>query len=162
MESADIEGKKFRTRLMGLDPGEVEAFLQDMAEEIGRLKSENEALRKDMQAQEAEIREHREREKTIRSVLVSAQKNAEQIKANAEREAKLVLSEAEVQAEKILQDAHNRLVRMEQEISEMRRNRIQFGAKMRALLDAFRQMLDEDGKDAFRKPEEKQVPPGQK
>lgn len=162
MESADIEGKKFRTRLMGLDPGEVEAFLQDMAEEIGRLKSENEALRRDMQAQEAEIREHREREKTIRSVLVSAQKNAEQIKANAEREAKLVLSEAEVQAEKILQDAHNRLVRMEQEISEMRRNRIQFGAKMRALLDAFRQMLDEDGKDAFRKPEEKQVPPGQK
>lgn len=147
---------------MGLDPGEVESFLQEMSEEIRRLGSENESLKKDMQAQEAEIREHREREKTIRSVLVSAQKNAEQIKANAEREAKLTLSEAEVQAEKILQDAHNRLIKMEQEISEMRRNRIQFGAKMRALLDAFRQMLDEDGKDAFRKPEEKPAQPGPK
>ncbi|MCE5335859.1 MAG: DivIVA domain-containing protein [Desulfobacteraceae bacterium] len=162
MELADFEGKKFRTRLMGLDPGEVESFLQEMSEEIRRLGSENESLKKDMQAQEAEIREHREREKTIRSVLVSAQKNAEQIKANAEREAKLTLSEAEVQAEKILQDAHNRLIKMEQEISEMRRNRIQFGAKMRALLDAFRQMLDEDGKDAFRKPEEKPAQPGPK
>ena len=40
----------------------------------------------------------------------------------------------------------------------MRRNRIQFGARMRSLLDAFRQMLDEDGKEAPRKFEEKQEP----
>jgi cell division initiation protein len=148
MEIDEIEGKKFRTRLMGLDPGEVEAFLQDMAEEIGRLKAENENLKRELQTQELEIREHKEREKTIRNVLITAQKNAEQTRTNAEREAKLIISEAEVKAESLLQEANNRLVRMGQEISEMRRNRIQFGAKMRSLLDAFRQMLDEDGKDA--------------
>ncbi len=161
MEIGDLEGKKFRKRLMGLDPGDVEAFLQDVTEELRRLKEENENLKRDVQTLESEIKEHREREKTIRAVLVSAQKNAEQIKANAEREAKLIVSEAEVKAEGILNEAGNRLIRMEQEISEMRRNRIQFGARMRSLLDAFRQMLDDDGKEAPRKFEEKQEPPEQ-
>ncbi|MHC1729415.1 MAG: DivIVA domain-containing protein [Syntrophobacteraceae bacterium] len=161
MEIADIEGKKFRTRFMGLHPGEVEVFLQEMVEEIRQLKVENENLKRDSQVLELEIKEHREREKTIRAVLVSAQKNAEQTRSNAEREAKLIISEAEVKAEGILQEANNRLIRMEQEISEIRRNRIQFGAKMRSLLDAFRQMLDEDGKEAFRKIDEKPASSGQ-
>ena len=55
-------------------------------------KAENEDFKNDMQTLESEIKEHRDREKTMRAVLVSAQKNAEQIKANAEREAKLVIS----------------------------------------------------------------------
>ena len=161
MEIQDLEGKKFRKRLMGLDPNDVEAFLQEINEELRRLLDENENLKRVVQIQEAEIKEHRDREKTIRAVLVSAQKSAEQIRANAEREAKLIVSEAEVKAEGILNEAGNRLIKMEQEISEMRRNRIQFGARMRALLDAFRQMLDDDGKEAPRKFEEKPEPPVQ-
>ena len=147
---------------MGLDPGDVEAFVQDMTEELRRLTEENENLKREVQTQESEIKEHREREKTIRAVLVSAQRNAEQIRANAEREAKLIVSEAEVKAEGIVRnEAGNRLIKMEQEMSEMRRNRIQFGARIRALLDAFRQMLDDDGKEAPRKFEEKPEPPEQ-
>jgi cell division initiation protein len=158
MDIDGLEEKKFRKRLMGLNPVDVEAFLLDVTEELRRFKEENANLKKDVQTLESEIKEHRDREKTIRAVLVSAQVNAEQIKANAEREAKLVISQAEVKAEAILNDAGNRLTRMEQEISEMRRNRIQFGARMRSLLDAFRQMLDEDGKEVPRKFEEKQAP----
>ena len=158
MDIGDLEGKRFRKRLMGLDPGDVDAFLLDVSEELRQLREENANLKKDVQTLESEIKEHRDREKTIRAVLVSAQKNAEHTKANAEREAKLVISQAEVKAEAILNDAGNRLIRMEQEISEMRRNRIQFGARMRSLLDSFRQMLDDDGKEAPRKFEEKQEP----
>jgi len=158
MDIDGLEEKKFRKRLMGLNPVDVEAFLLDVTEELRRFKEEGANLKKDLQTLESEIKEHRDREKTIRAVLISAQVNAEQIKANAEREAKLVISQAEVKAEQILNEAGNRLTRMEQEISEMRRNRIQFGARMRSLLDAFRQMLDEDGKDAPRKFEEKQTP----
>ena len=158
MELENLQAKKFRKRLMGLDPGDVEAFLSDVNEELHRLTEKNENLKEDVQTLESEIKEHRDREKTIQAVLVSAQENAEQIRANAEREAKLVISQAKVKAEAILNDAGNRLIRMEQEMSEMRRNRIQFGARMRSLLDAFRQMLDDDGKEAPRKFEEKQDP----
>ncbi|MGA2224504.1 MAG: DivIVA domain-containing protein [Syntrophobacteraceae bacterium] len=161
MEIHDLEGKKFRKRLIGLDPGDVDAFLQDLNEEFRRLLEENENLKRVVQTQESEIKEHREREKTIRAVLITAQKNAEQTRANAEREARLVVSEAEVKAEGVLNEAGNRVIRMEQEISEMRRNRIQFGARMRSLLDAFRQMLDDDGQETPRKFEEKPEPPVQ-
>ena len=155
MEYIDPEIKRFRKRLMGIDPNDVECFMREVTEELHRLKNENENLRKDAKNLESEIKEHREREKTIRAVLVSAQKNAEQVKANAEREARLMISEAEIKAEEIIKEAGNRLIRMEQELSELRRNRIQFGAKMRSLLDAFRQMLDDDGKGLPLKLEEK-------
>ena len=161
MEIHDLEGKKFRKRLMGLDPGDVETFIQEINEELRQLMDENENLKRIAQTQESEIKEHRERENTIRAVLINAQKNAEQTRANAEREAKLIVSEAEVKAEGLLSEAGNRLIRMEQEMSEMRRNRIQFGARIRALLDAFRQMLDDDGKEAPRKFEEKPESPVQ-
>jgi len=134
---------------MGLDPSQVEAFLQEVTGEIRRLRAENENLKRDIQAHELEIRGHKEREKTIRSVLVNAQKNAEQTRANAEREARLIISEAEVQAEKILRDAGERLIKMEREISELKRHRIQFGARTRALIDTLRQILDEDSQDRF-------------
>jgi cell division initiation protein len=161
MEIGEIEYKGFRKRLMGFDPGEVEPFLRDLTDELGRLKGENADLKKDMQTLDSALKEHREREKTIRAVLVSAQKSAEQIKANAEREARLIVSEAEVKAEGILKEANNRLIRMEQEMSEMRRNRIQFGARMRSLLDSFRQILDDDGREAPLKQEEKKETPEQ-
>jgi cell division initiation protein len=158
MEITDIKQKKFRKSLLGFDPKQVEAFFQVMTEETRRLKAENEGLKRSLQTQELEIREHKEREATIRSVLVNAQKNAEQTKANAEREAKLIISEAEVQAEKMLQAANERHIKMDQEISELKRHRIQFGAKMRNLLDTFRQILDEDSKETVRKFEENQLP----
>ncbi len=144
MELEYLEQKKFRTRLMGLDPGEVQLFLQEVIDEVRRLKGDNEGLRRELQAREVELRGHREREQTIRNVLVGAQKNADQTKANAEREAKLIISEAEVKAEKIIHDANERLIAMEREFSELKRHRIQFGARMRSLLDSLRQVLDED------------------
>jgi cell division initiation protein len=154
MEMMDIKQKKFRKRMLGFDPEQVEAFFQVVAEEMRRLKGENEVLRRNLQTQELEIREHKEREATIRNVLINAQKNAEQTKANADREAKLIISQAEVQAEKMLQEANERLIKMDQEIAELKRHRVHFGAKMRNLLDAFRQILDEDSKETVRKFEE--------
>ncbi len=109
MEITDIEQKKFSTRLMGLNPGEVEAFLGEMTEELRRLKAENENLKRDLQAQELELREHKEREKTIRNVLVAAQKNAEQTRANAEREARLIVS-SRGEGGNILREGNERLI----------------------------------------------------
>ncbi len=155
MEIGEIEARRFRRRLMGFDPGDVEPYLRALTDELYRLKAENESFQRDVHNLDLALKEHREREKTIRAVLVSAQKSAEQVKTNAERQARLIVSEAEVKAEGILKEASNRLIRMEQEMSELRRNRVQFGARMRSLLDSFRQILDDDSKQAPLKNEEK-------
>lgn len=145
--STDIEHKQFRTRWMGLDRAEVELFVQQLTEQIQRLKVENSGLTKTMNEQEREIKEHKEREKAIRSVLLNAHRTTEQMKANAEKEAKLIVSEAELQAEKILQGAHQRLAQLHEDIAELKRHRIQLDMKLRSTLETYQQLLDMDRHD---------------
>lgn len=140
--SGDIQHKHFRTRWKGFDQREVELFLQEVAEEIQLLKTENTTLSRELQAQEKELKEYKEREKTIRNVLLNAHKTVEQMKANAEKEARLLVSEAELKAEKILQGAHQRLSQLHEDIAELKRQRIQLETKLRSTIEAYRQLLD--------------------
>jgi cell division initiation protein len=139
---ADIQHKQFRRRLMGLDPKDVEQFLQMAAEEMTHLRMESADLRRKMGEQEKELREYKEREKTIRNVLLNAHKTVEQMKANAEKEAKLIIADAELKAEKMLQSAHQRLAQLHQDIVELKRQRIQLESKLRSTIESYQQMLD--------------------
>lgn len=141
---AEIERKRFRTRWFGLDPKEVGLFCQQLGEENHHLKVENSALRKDLQTQEKELHEYKEREKTIRAVLFNAHKIAEQTKTNAEKEAKLMVAEAELKAEKILQGAHQRLSQIHDDIAELKRHRILLESKLRSTIETYQQLLNMD------------------
>jgi len=145
--SIEIEHKRFHTRLVGLDAKEVDLFCQQLAEESRRLKVENAGFRKDLQDQEKELQEHKEREKTIRTVLFNAHKTAEQIKANAEKEAKLIVAEAELKAEKLLQGAHQRLSQIHDDIEELKRHRILLESKLRSTIETYQQLLNMDKED---------------
>ncbi len=145
--SDEIEHRRFRTRLIGLDAKEVELFCRQLTEESLQLKAENAGLRKDVQDQERELQEYKEREKTIRNVLVTAHKTAEQIKANAEREAKLIIAEAELHAEKLLQGAHQRLAQIHDDIEELKRHRILLESKLRSTIESYQQLLNMDKED---------------
>ncbi|MHC1742153.1 MAG: DivIVA domain-containing protein [Syntrophobacteraceae bacterium] len=149
MESvvAELQHLQFRKRLWGYDPRDVDLALQQAVDQIQGLKVESASLRKDLQEQERELREYKEREKTIRNVLLSAHKTAEQMKANAEKEAKLIISDGEMKAEKVLQDAHQRLSQLHEDIAELRRQRIQLETKLRSTIEAYQQMLDMQKED---------------
>lgn len=145
--SVDIQHKRFRTRWRGLDPQEVELFFQEMTEEMQNLKVESANLRNSLQEQGKELEEYKEREKTIRNVLLNAHKTVEQMKANAEKEAKLIVSEAELKAEKILQGAHQRLGQLHEDIAELKRHRIQLETKLRSTIETYQQLLNMDKED---------------
>ena len=144
----DLEHKRFQRRWMGLDAKEVELFCQQLTEESQGLKAENSGLRKDLQEREKELLDYKEREKAIRTVLLNAQKSAEQLKANAEKEAKLIIAEAELNAEKILQGVHQRLAQLHNDIAELKRHRIQLETKLRFTIESYQQLLDLDKEDA--------------
>jgi cell division initiation protein len=139
---ADLQHKQFRKRLMGFDPKDVEQFLQTASEEMAHLRMEGAELRRSVQEQEKELKEYKEREKTIRNVLINAHKTVEQMKANAEKEAKLIIADAELKAEKMLQSAHQRLAQLHQDISELKRQKIQLESKLRSTVEGYQQMLD--------------------
>jgi len=107
MEITDIEQKKFSTRLMGLNPGEVEAFLGEMTEELRRLKAENENLKRDLQAQELELASTRKREDN-RNVLVASRKMPCK-RGPTRAEARLIVS-SRGEGGNILREGNERLI----------------------------------------------------
>lgn len=147
MTSVDMEHRRFRTRWRGLDPQEVEAYCRRIADDAQDLQSQNSELKKGLQEAEKELIAYKEREKSIRNVLLHAHKSAEQMKDNAGKEAKLIVAEAELEAEKILQAAHQRLARLNEDIAELKRQKIQLETKLRSTIDAYRQLLDMEKED---------------
>jgi len=97
----EIPQREFGKKLRGLDPEEVHAFLEQIAEEMTRLVQENTERAAQIQRLEAQVRANQEREDSLRNTLVTAQKMTDEIKTNATREAELVLKDAELKAERL-------------------------------------------------------------
>ena len=138
----EITQREFGRRFRGLDPEEVQTFLEQVAEEMTRLLQENTDRAAQIQRLEAQLRVYQEREDSLRNTLVTAQKMTEEIKTNAKREADLLVRETELKAERILEDAHRKLGQVQAEIAEFKRQRDLFASKLRGLLKTHTELLD--------------------
>jgi len=138
----EITQREFGRRFRGLDPEEVENFLEEISQEMTRLVQENSERAAQIQRLEAQLRVHQDREETLRQTLVTAQKMTEEMKATATREAELLLKEAEVKAERLLEQAQRKLGDVLAEIAEAKRQRDLFVAKLRGLLRTHTELLE--------------------
>jgi cell division initiation protein len=138
----DITQKQFRRVFRGLDSVEVEAFLALVASEFESLVKESLSLREDNHRKAEEIAEYKSRERTLQETLVTAQKASEEIREASRREAEITISDAELQAEKIVQAAHTRFLRIVDDINELKRQRVQFEAGVRTLVETHVKLLE--------------------
>jgi cell division initiation protein len=138
----DITQKSFGRAMRGFERQEVEAFLALVASEFEGLVKEVQELRDDARRKDEEIAELRSRERALQETMITAQKACEEIRESARKEAEITLSEAELQAEKIVQSAHQRYLRVVDDINEMKRQRVQFEAQLRSLVDAHVKLLE--------------------
>jgi cell division initiation protein len=150
----DIQNHHFSTRVRGLDPAEVEAFVRLIAEDFEEMIRENEAFRERVQDLEVRVEELSENEKLLQKTIVTAQQLSDDLKKTATRESEVLVSEAEVKAEKILVASHRRAAKLAQEIREMKLLRARLGTTIRAAIDTHLSLLDglsqndpEDGVD---------------
>lgn len=138
----DIQQQQFKGKLFGgLNPDDVDSFLQAVAQEMERLNRENAIFREQTQKMTAESEVLAQREKDLRETLLAAQRITEEMKTNAQKEADLIVAEAEVRAERILADAENKLVQLKNDVQELRRQKIQFESSFRSLLESHNKML---------------------
>jgi cell division initiation protein len=138
----DIQQQQFKGKMFGgLDPEDVDTFLQMVAKELETLIRENVELKEQARKASAEMDEMGQREHKLRETMLAAQKITEEMKNNAQKEASLVISEAEVKAEKMLIDAEQRLARLNDQIIEMRRQKLQFETSLKSLLETHYKML---------------------
>lgn len=142
MTPLDIQQGQFRIRFRGFDVGEVDAFLERVAESMEVLIGENETQRQDMARLKAEILQFQDQEQTFHEAMVNAQEMLNKMKRNAEKEAELIISQAQMRAEKILNSADARLYQLHKDISELKRQRMQLEVDLRTVLEAHTKYLD--------------------
>ena len=138
----DIQQQQFKTRFRGFDVREVDTFLEQMAEAFESLLSKNEKLREEIQKLELESQGYKEREETFKRAMLNSQKVLEQMKQNAQKSAELVIADSEVQAEKILSRANNRLVHIQGDIAELKRQRMQIEVQIRSIIESHTKLLE--------------------
>ncbi len=157
ISSFDIQNKQFRVKIRGFDIQEVDQFLEELAESVEGLQSQNKSLREEVKRLERENKSHKEREETLNTALFHSQQVMEQMKENAQKSADVIIAEAEVKAEKILNNAHHRLSQLHEDIAELKRQRIQIEIQIRSVIESHSKLLelgkaerdeknDEDGK----------------
>ncbi|MCK6549703.1 DivIVA domain-containing protein [Myxococcota bacterium] len=138
----DIQQQQFRTALWGFDTKEVDAYLDVVANELEDLIRQNNSLREEVRRKDAELQDHRERERTLKETMITATRITEDIKQNARKEAEIVVKTAETQAEQIIQNAHTRLVRIMEDIDELRRQKAQFESSLGTIIATHQKLLE--------------------
>lgn len=144
MTATDIRQQQFAVRLFrGFDPQEVDAFLEEMADDFDELGRENTLLKEQLVQLEEKSRGVEGREKTLQETLVTTQKIAEEFKENSRREAELVLREAHLRAEKFMQDAREEHTKLTIEVNGLRRLRRQLADEIMGVLSAHKRLAEQ-------------------
>jgi cell division initiation protein len=150
----DIRQQQFTVRMFrGLDPQEVDAFLEDVAEDYESVLKENGLLREQLSALEERSRGLVDREKALQDTLLTTQRLAEEMKESARREAQLIMREAELRGDKYVEDLRAEEAHIRGQINELKRARRQVAEDLRATLDRYHRLFtldlaDDDHKDA--------------
>ncbi|MCA9736790.1 MAG: DivIVA domain-containing protein [Gemmatimonadota bacterium] len=133
----DVRKKRgdFRKGMRGYDAGEVDTFLEIVAERLEALVKENLTLKERTARLTDQVKEQQDREKAVQDALVTAQALRKDISGQAQREAELMRREAEAEIERMLMDAENRLDEIRLATDEADRRRRRFLRAVRAMLE---------------------------
>jgi cell division initiation protein len=140
----DIQQKQFPMRFRGFDVEEVYAFLEVVREEMEELLRENAVLKENVHRNDNQVKEYRDMEATLRETLITAQQLAEDYSANSRKEAELILKEAELNAENMIKEAHEKMVKIHEDIVDLKGIRRHFKEELKRLLDSHQRMLEFD------------------
>lgn len=143
----DIQQKKFRSKLRGYDAEEVNAFLDVVREEMENIIRENSSLKEDVRRMELKLKEYRDMEETMKTVLISAQKMVDEHKGSAQREAEITLKEARLKAQDIVRDAEKRIITLHEDIAELKRIKTHFKEEVLRVIEGHKKMLPLDDND---------------
>lgn len=140
----DIQQKQFKVKFRGFDMEEVYSFLELIREELEELLKENSMLKEKVSILENQIEEYRKIEQSIRDTLMTAQKLVEDYKANAKKEAELIIKEAEIKAENIIKEAQEKVVKIHEDIVDLKGIRRHFKEEIKRLIESHLRMLEFD------------------
>ena len=137
----DIQQQQFRVKFRGFDIREVDTFLEQMADTFESLQEDYNSLREELRRLKLENQGYREREESFKRAMLNSQKVLDQIKEDAQKSAELIVAEAEIKAEKTLNNAHNRLSQLHEDITELKRQRMQIEIQISSIIETHAKLL---------------------
>jgi len=140
----EIQNHSFSKKWRGIDPVEVEAFLALVGEEIEDLTRARAELESRVRALETENSEHRERERTLRDTLLSAQRASDDIRGAARKEAELIVQQAEDSSERLTHHALQRSAEIERAIEDLKIQRTAFRLQLEKLVEIVQHVIERD------------------
>jgi cell division initiation protein len=140
----DIQQKQFSSRFRGFDMEEVDSFLELIREEMEELLRDNANLREESRRFEKQLKEYKNIETTLNNTLISTQQMADEFRSTAKKEADLLRKEAELQSEEILRDAQDKVVKVHEDITDLKGVRRHFKEELRRLIESHLSMMEFD------------------
>jgi cell division initiation protein len=138
----DLRNHRFRRRMAGYAPEEVDEFLRLVSEDYEAALRQLEAQREQIAKLEARVEELALNEQVLQDTLTTAQKLSEDLKRTAIKEAEVIVSEAEIKGEKVLEAAHRRAGKLSQDIREMKLLKRRLAGAVRGAIETHLSLLE--------------------
>ncbi len=139
----DIHNQEFKRSLRGYDMDEVDAFLQQIADELEVLTSENAELKDRVKELTLRMGEFEKKDELLEKTLLAAQQATEQMKEASRKEAEATSTAAKAEAVKIIERARLELITTDRKVQDMKRYHYEFIIEYKALLDRHYRLLSE-------------------
>jgi cell division initiation protein len=134
--------------IRGFDPQEVDAFLDEMADDWDELNKENNLLKEQLTIAEEQKKVAEEQNKNLQQTLVVAQKMAEEFRESSKRAADIVLREAQLQAEKLLEEKRQEQTRLAADVEGLKQTRRQLAEELLSTLRMHERLVEQKLADA--------------
>lgn len=140
----DIQQKQFSVKFRGFDIEEVDSFLELIREEMEELLRDNANLREEVRLIEKQLKEYKNIETTLRDTLIATQQMVEEYKENAKKEGELIKKDAKLRADEILKEAQEKVIKIHEDITDLKGVRRHFKEELRRLIESHLSMLEFD------------------
>ncbi|MCK5237557.1 MAG: DivIVA domain-containing protein [Deltaproteobacteria bacterium] len=142
MTPLELKEYDLKSSMLGYDKKDVEALRDVAIEALTDSLKKIDTLSGDIKELKGKLFGHEQRENMLKDTITTAQKMVNDLKGNANKEAELIVAEARHQSDQILQQAQRRALEIQQEIQTLKKQRVEFETKLKALLDYHSSILN--------------------
>ncbi|MFQ3906336.1 DivIVA domain-containing protein [Staphylococcus sp. Mo2-7] len=143
----EIKNKDFTRVKTGFEPTEVESYLEQLSNEIERLKEDKKQLEKVIEDKDTNIQSYKDVHQSVSDALIHAKQVGEETKLVATKDAEATVSKAQSEANKIVNDAVEKARRLSFQTEDMKRQSKIFRSRFRMLVEAQLDLLKSEDWD---------------
>ena len=133
----------FNKIIRGYDPKEVNRFIDEVITETEKRNNEKKDVEFKLNSLEAELTHYKALESTLNRSIIVAEQAGDQIKSSAREEARSIVEDAKRNANRIVNEALVRAEKTEFETNLLRKNIRVFKNRLRGLVEAQLEMVED-------------------